>query len=928
MQSLNDSIRQRAAEKLKLPPGTLVADEEPRFKRFLKVETARLRIRHRAGGGGLEICEARACLLDEVLRHLWIATRNTLSAQAQIEFPPLALVAIGGYGRQELNPHSDIDIMVLHAGQVVAGSKALPHLSKFFEGVLLPLFNFGLKVGHSVRDISDCVQVANANMMSKTSLIESRLLIGDEDLFRKFQRTVLAKCVDGHEREYIAARLEDQNARRSRHGNSATMQEPNIKNGSGGLRDFQNLRWMAFFKHGTRSLVELEQKEMITELERRQLEAGYDFLLRVRTDLHYHVNRAQDNLTRAVQPAIATHLGYSDRSPSGRIEKFMGDYYTHSRNLYVITRNIEERLALLPKPSRLISLRSLLPLKRKPDDGATIDGFRFESHTVRAGSARVFNDQPRRLMRAFLHAQQRGLKIHPDLSQLIRNNLRLVDRAFLKDAHVRESFLEIISHPGSVAPILRAMHETGLLGKYIPEFGKLTNLVQHEFFHQYTTDEHTLMCLEKLDALWKPSTPMEERYSQLIHGLEKPYLLYLALLLHDAGKVEHDGNHSDSGSKLAERVARRLELDGAMTHTLRLLIEQHLTMAVMSQRRDLEDPAVVRQFVSVIQSAEHLALLTLHTYVDSLATSDRLWNGFKDSLLWTLHDKALTQLSGKTEFLMAEARERELLKEEVQGMLPRTIGAEEVGAHFENLPHRYFRIYQARQIAVDVALSHRFMHKQVEPTQDALEPVLDWHNEPDRGLTRMRVCTWDRPGLFSRIAGSFAASGVNILSAQIFSRTDGLALDSFEVTSGRTGNAVTKDERERFEELLLRALSGEKVDFRQALLRPSSSMKKQERAWMEGQAMPTTIRFDNATSEDSTVIDIETEDRLGLLYEIAEVFAELRLDIYLAKIITEHGAALDSFYVVDADGGKISSLHRQQFIESRLRESIGGFVLE
>ncbi|MBI1842653.1 MAG: [protein-PII] uridylyltransferase, partial [Verrucomicrobia bacterium] len=482
MQSLIESIRARAAEKLKLPPGASVADEEQRFKNFLKVETARLRIRHRSGGGGLEICEARACVLDEVLRHLWIATRNTLSPQAQREFPPLALVAIGGYGRQELNPHSDIDIMVLHSGQVAAGSKPLPHLSKFFDGVLLPLFNLGLKVGHSVRDINDCVQVANANMMSKTSLIESRLLIGDEELFRKYQRTVLVKCVAGHEQEYIALRLEDQNSRRSRHGNSATMQEPNIKNGSGGLRDFQNLRWMAFFKHGTRSLVELEQKGMISEMERRQLETGYDFLLRVRTDLHYHVNRAQDSLTRAVQPAIATHLGYTDRSPSQRIERFMGDYYTHSRNIYVITRNVEDRLALLPKPRRMISLRSLLPLKRKPDEDATVDGFRFDQDTIRASGARIFNDQPRRLMRAFLHAQQRGLKIHPDLSQLIRNNLRLVDRSFLKDAHVRESFLEIINHPGSVAPILRAMHETGLLGKYIPEFGRLTNLVQHEFF--------------------------------------------------------------------------------------------------------------------------------------------------------------------------------------------------------------------------------------------------------------------------------------------------------------------------------------------------------------------------------------------------------------------------------------------------------------
>lgn len=921
MLSLQEMIQARAAEKLTLPAGTSIATEEARFKNFLKVETARLRIRHRAGGGGLEICEARACLLDQVLRYLWLATKGTLSAQAQREFPPLALVAIGGYGRCELNPHSDIDVMVLHAGQVVAGSKPLPHLSKFVDGVLLTLFNFGLKVGYSVRDVNDCVEVANQNMQSKTSLIEARLVIGDEELFRKFQRALLSRCVSGHEDAYIAARLEDQNSRRARYGNSATMQEPNIKNGCGGLRDFQNLRWMAFFKYGTRSLVELEQKGLITDLERRQLEAGYDFLLRVRTDLHYHVNRAGDVLTRAVQPAVATHLGFTDRSPSRRIELFMHEYYTHSRNLYLITRNVEERLALLPKPRRLISLRSLLPLKKKKEE-ALVDGFRFTEDSIHAGSNRIFNDSPRRLMRVFLHAQQRGLKINPDLSQLIRNNLRLVDRAFLKDEHVRESFLEILNHRGSVAPILRAMHETGLLGKYMPEFGRLTNLVQHEFFHQYTTDEHTLVCLEKLDALWKPSQPIEQPYSELFHALERPFILYLALLLHDAGKADHTGNHSDSGSQLADRVARRLELDGSLTHTLRLLIEQHLTMAVVSQRRDLEDPVVVRQFAGVVQSVEHLSLLTLHTYVDSLATSDRLWNGFKDSLLWSLHNKTYAMVSGKTEFLIAEVRERELLREEVQGMLPRTITQDEMQAHFDNLPKRYFRIHQARQIATDIALSHRFMHKQIDVKEEALEPVLDWHNEPDRGLTRCRLCTWDRPGLFSRIAGSFAAAGINILSAQIFSRADGLALDSFDVTSGRTGNVVTKEERQRFEELLLRSLSGEKVDFRNAILRPSGN-RRLDRAWLEGQALPTSIRFDNQTSEECTVIDVETEDRLGLLYEIAEVFAELRLDIQLAKIVTEHGAALDSFYVCDSDGEKLTSLHRQQFIEARLRQALG-----
>ncbi|MBM3846109.1 MAG: [protein-PII] uridylyltransferase, partial [Verrucomicrobia bacterium] len=856
MPNLIQIIQSSAREHLLIPEGASIQEENARFKKFLKVETARIRIRHLAGEGGLVICQARACLLDQLLSHLWLAARNTLSEEARHQFPPIALVAIGGYGRAELNPFSDVDIMLLHSGQVVSGNKPLPHLSRIIDGVILPLFDFGLKVGHSVRDIQDCVTVANENMQSKTSLIEARLVVGDETLFKNFQRTLIAKCVAGKENDYIAARIEDQNSRRAKYGNSVTMQEPHIKNGSGGLRDFQNLKWMAFFKHGTRSLEDLEEKECITALERRQLEAGYDFLLRVRTDLHYHVNRALDVLGRSVQPSIATHLGYSDRSPSRRIEKFMGDYYMHSRNIYLITRNAEERLAVVPKPRRLISLRSLLPLGRSKPEETLIDGFRIMGHTIHASTRRIFHDQPRRLMRVYLHAQQRGLKIHPDLSQLIRNNLSLVDRSFLRDSHVRETFLEILNQRGSVAPALRSMHDTGLLGKYIPEFGKCTNLVQHEFFHQYTADEHTLVCLEKLDALWKPATEMDRRYSELFHALEKPFLLYLALLLHDAGKPDHGGDHSSAGSKLAERVSRRLDLDGTTTHSLRLVIEQHLTLAVISQRRDLEDPSVAKNMASLIQTPENLDYLAIHTYVDSLATSDRLWNGFKDSLLWTLYQKTQDVLSGRTEFLMAEARHREILKEEVHAMLPRTIVEEEVNAHFESLPSRYFRIHQPRQIAVDVALSHRFMHHQLEVEDHALEPVIDWHNEPDRGFTRVRICTWDRPGLFSRITGSFAAAGINILTAQAFGRSDGLALDSFDVTSGRTGGVATKDEHTRFETILSRALAGEKVDFRSLILRPQSSSKT-DRGWLEGQTLPVVIRFDNANAEDSTVIDIE-----------------------------------------------------------------------
>ena len=391
--------------------------------------------------------------MDLLLRYLWDAVKNSLSPQSQKEFPPIALVAIGGYGRAELNPQSDIDFMFLHEGQVVAGSKPLPGLSKLMDGILYPLWDLGLKVGHSVRSIEDCVNAARDDMQSKTSLIEARLITGSEALFKKLQKAVLSKCVEGYEDKYIAARLEDQAARHNKFGNSPSMQEPNIKNGCGGLRDYQNLLWMAFFKYRTRSLAELQERELISESERKQLETAYDYLLRVRNELHYLAGRPVDVLTKNVQPAVAHHLGFTDRSPSVRLEKFMREFYRHARNIYLINRTLEQRLALLPgarngcnSSAGSSAGRSGRRSSRSWTASSSSDGH------IHAATPRVFRDQPRRLMRVFLHAQQRGLRLHPDLAQLIRNQLSLADRAFLYDEHVRETFLGILNQRGNVAP--------------------------------------------------------------------------------------------------------------------------------------------------------------------------------------------------------------------------------------------------------------------------------------------------------------------------------------------------------------------------------------------------------------------------------------------------------------------------------------------
>jgi len=922
MPTLLEKIEADAAARLPLPPDRRPSQELARYKGFLKVESHRLKMLHRAGGGGREICRARAAVLDVLLRHILEAVKGGITEEAKAPPPGFALVAIGGYGRGELNPQSDIDIMFLHSGDTVSTARGKPHpyLSMLTDGLLYTLWDIDLKVGHSVRTINDCVKVANSEMQSKTSLIEARFISGDEELFRHMEAVVLARCVRGLEDDYIAARVEDQEARRAKFGNSATMQEPNIKNGCGGLRDFQNLIWMAYFKYRTRSLPELEKRGLIGESERKQLEAAYDFLLRVRNDLHYHVNRPADVLTKGIQPVIAHNLGYTDRSPVKRLEAFMGDLYNHMRNIYLITRTLEQRLALLPHPERrLPSFGELFRHGRRRFRRQLVDGFKCVEGEIYPVPSRVFRDQPRRLMRVFLYAQQRGLRLHPDLAQLIRNQLSLVDRAFLRDQHVRETFLEILNQRGNVAPILRAMHEVGLLGKYLPEFGKLTCLVQHEFYHQYTADEHTLVCLEQLDRIWEAEKPPYSNYAEIFRSVERPFVLYLALLLHDAGKATRAGSHSEIGGRLALNVARRLGLDAATSHRLRLLIEQHLTMTQISQRRDLDDPSVIRNFAAQLQSAENLKLLTLHTFADTLGTSDKLWNGFKDSLLLLLFRKTMEQLTGETAFIRAEEKQRELLAEEVRRLLPETVSEEELQAHFATLPPRYFQIHAAREILADVTLAHLFMRHQIGEEDKALEPVIDWHNEPDRGYTAVKVCTWDRHGLFSKITGALTGAGLNILSAQIFTRNDGVILDTFFVTDAKTGLLAAKEERDKFERCLNQVLTGD-VDL--AALIARQKVAKPLYQSLEGERIPTIIRFDNETSDTRTIMDVETEDHVGLLYIISQVLTELDLDIYVAKISTEKGAAIDSFYVSENDGAKIRDAERHREIERRLRAAI------
>ncbi|MCX8109378.1 MAG: [protein-PII] uridylyltransferase, partial [Verrucomicrobiae bacterium] len=815
-----------------------------------------------------------------------------------------------------LNPCSDLDIMFLHDGDDISDERPPWFIKPVSEGLL---FDIGLKIGHSTRTVAECVSLANEDMKTKTSLIEARFICGDKQLFETFQQTILHECVERHEAEYIAARLRDQAERHSRFGNTVCLQEPNVKNGCGGLRDYHNLLWMAFFKYRSRSLDELQKLSLITESEKERLNEAYDFLLRVRNEMHYHVGRAADQLIKSIQPVVARNLGYTDRSLSRRIEKFMRDYYSRARTIYLLTSTLAERLALLPD-RKTPPVRGAAGFAGGREGDRLCEGLRSVGGQIIAESDRVFLENPVMLMRVFLYAQQKGLTLHPELAQLIRQNVRLIDRRFRSDRHVHQTFIEILNQRGNVARVLRMMHETGVLGAYLPAFGRLTCHVQHEFFHRYTADEHSLVCIDKLDGIVGSGRKDMSIYSEILQKeIERPFILYLALLLHDAGKAAQKQDHAYHSSRIALSVARRLGLDQSATDMLVRLIRLHLTMVHISQRRDLDDPGQIQRFAAQVENVETLNLLTLLTLADSLGTSDELWNGFKNSLLLTLYHRTRALLAKPDQLLPVTDQSRARLMSTVGAMLPSWIGQDEVDAHFTLMPQRYFVVSAPEEIVEDIELVHRFLCRQLAEDEDPLAPVVSWRDEPDRGFSLVRVVTWDRPGLFNKFTGALTAAGLNILSAEIFTRGDDIVLDAFYVIDAVTGGLADTHARAEFEETLCAALSG-KVDLAGCIRQRMARWRAHRPT--ERDRIPTVIRFDNTTSDSMTVLDIEAEDRVGLLHAISLALSELGIGISLAKICTEKGAAFDTFYVEEQGGGKILDPKRQELIRARLSAAI------
>ena len=572
------------------------------YKRFIKIENHRIKLAHKAGGGGLEIAGQRSQLIDLVLNDLFDATgeerfASTLKKQGEY---PIAIVATGGYGRGALNPGSDIDLLFLLPDR----TKKIPdEVAEFIEQILLMLYDVGFKVGHAVRTSRETIQFANKDHQTRTALLDARFVAGNQELHDSFYKAFVKHCVEGHQKAYLAARAGDIRTRYKKYKRTVYLQEPNVKESCGGLRDYHNIAWVLFMKTQSKKLNDLVKLRALTGSAVKEAKTAHEFLMKVRNSMHYNQRRPNDKLTLRLQGVVAKDLGYPERTILRRIEAFMRDYYIHTRNLYNYCTTVMQIFELEVEEEEKSSSKLVGFLTQRQKKVEHFDGFSSKGDgLLYSDRDSIFGEEPHRMMRTFLHLQKRHLKLSPKLRKLYKTHYSLIDRNFQFSKSNRETFEEILQHPGDVARVLRSMHRVGFLGRYLPEFGALDCLVQHEFFHQYTADEHTLRCIEELDALAGSDDPKTEFFQNLLRHTEDPFILYLALILHDTGRAGNVRHHADASTLLAAKVCNRLQIRGNRRRRLLFLVDHHLTFWKTATSKNIDDPNIVAEFASDLQS--------------------------------------------------------------------------------------------------------------------------------------------------------------------------------------------------------------------------------------------------------------------------------------------------------------------------------------
>ncbi|ACM21112.1 nitrogen regulatory protein P-II uridylyltransferase GlnD [Geotalea daltonii FRC-32] len=863
-------------------------------KEYLGYYREQIKERHRAGESGEWVVKAITAMTDTLIRKLFLSITNWLDNYKQAR-EQLTLVAVGGYGRGELNPYSDIDLMFLHGG------KDPQRIEDIAQKLLYFLWDMRLDVGYSVRTLNDCIEMSNADTTVKTAMLDGRFIIGSRLLFQAFQKTMLTQILAKRSDAFIREKLDELKKRRDKYGSSIYILEPNIKEGEGCLRDLHTAIWVAKIKYKIDDPRELIVKGVLSEEELAVYNASLSYLWRIRNEMHYLAGRKNDQLTFDSQTNLAQFFGYKDRGKVLAVEDFMRDFYLHATRVEHFSSLVITKCALREDgPLKILGYFTRRPVG---------EGFYVLKGELVIPDETIIEKDPARLMKLFEYAQKHSVSLNIKVKALVRRSLDLVNDKFRRSKDVNSSFFAILRSEKGVAETLKLMHHLEFLNVFLPEFERIYCKVQHDIYHIYTVDIHSLFCVEEIVKLWRGEHREDlPLLTQLACEVDKRELLLLAVLLHDVGKGE-GGGHAEKGADLSRTIARRMGLSKEDSERLDFLIRNHLLFAHIAQRRDLHDEKMIIEFARQMGKSENLKMLYLLTYADIKGVGPEVWTEWKALLLQELYEKAFQVLErGDFEFEASSERVKKVKRqvlEIIDDEYPATVVKDELKA----LTTRHVLSNAPPVIADHVRILLQLEEKPL---------VLKVSHEIDRGFSSFTICTFDTPGLFSMITGVMAANGMNILGAHILTNLNGKVLDVLQVNSPQ-GFVITDEARwQRVEDDMRQVLEGK--------TKIAALVKKRHRAAFLAEKakpkFPTRVEIDNEVSADYTVIDIYTHDKVGLLYRITSALSELGLYIGVSKVSTKVDQVADVFYVKDIFGQKILDQDKLEEIRGRLLQSI------
>ena len=833
-----------------------------------------------------------AFLTDCLVTSAWkFATEIQFPSHNPTEAEKLSIISVGGYGRREMAPFSDVDLLFL------TPYKMTPWSENVIETVLYLLWDLKLKVGHSSRSIKDCLRLGSDDYTIRTAMLEHRFVCGDINLASQLNEKLWKNLFSGTAKDFISAKLKERENRHEKHG-QRYMVEPNVKEGKGGLRDLQSLYWIAKYVYQTQNISDLVDLNVFRSDEYLQFEQAEEFLWAVRCQMHHLADRAIEQLSFDLQVEVASAMGYHDSRDQRAVEIFMQDYFRHATRVGDLTRIFLTSLEAVHAKDEPLLERIF---KRKPK----IDKNYIVIHNRLAiKSEKEFLTNPINLLKLFSEALRTGLLIHPNAMRLVSANLAMVNNEFRASTEAQQIFLELLLKHGNPERALRRMNELGFLAKFIPEFEPIVAMMQFNMYHSYTVDEHTIQCLKTLAQIEKGELVEELPIASSIlkDGVNRK-VIYIALLLHDIGKGRSD-DHSILGAKIAKQVSPRLGLNKQETETVEWLVRYHLLMSDMAQKRDISDPRTVRDFAKAVQSVKRLNLLTVLTVCDVRSVGPDTWNNWKATLIRQLYAETKAILEQGAEALNRENRMTEAkkaLREKLSEWDNKDIKIE-TGRHYP--PY-----WQGFQVDAQFAFAKLLRNLGADEIKIELTP------DTDRDATRICFALSDHPGIFSRLAGALALVGANVVDARSYTSKDGFATAAFWIQDG-DGSPYNQARFSRLRRMIEKTLSGEVIT-REAI-KERDKFKKREKAFK----VPTSITFDNEGSEIYTIIEVDTRDRPGLLFDLTRTLANMNVYIASAVIATYGEQVVDSFYVKDMFGLKFHSESKQKKLEQNLRQAI------